>query len=346
MNDAKCVVAEEEDKAILPCKPAQKRRGSDFLNESDFIEEGDTVIIYVNFGTVCAITVKRGERLNMRYGTLKHDFLIGKRYGSRVSATAGYVYVLRPSADLWTRTLPRRTQILYSPDSSLILLLLDIKPGSVICESGTGSGSLSHALAVAVAPTGHVYTHDIDEPRVRQVEEEFKKHGLSDVTTCINQDVCEDGFFVTNACDGVFLDLPAPWLAIKHAKVALSRSRGGRLVSFSPCVEQVLKVCEELRRLGFVQVSTVELVPKMHKVVELRNDSLRQFNTVASNTEEEAGGKRRRIENNGSEPCSETISDVVEGSKNAHFSFLPYPLTQPTHTGYLTSATLLPCFTS
>uniref|UniRef100_A0A914R4V9 tRNA (adenine(58)-N(1))-methyltransferase n=1 Tax=Parascaris equorum TaxID=6256 RepID=A0A914R4V9_PAREQ len=123
----------------------------------------------------------------MRYAYTAH---IACSYGSRVSATAGYVYVLRPSADLWTRTLPRRTQILYTPDCALILLLLDAKPGSVNdCIFGhktkiagrrgkeaenLSDGSLSHALAMTIAPSGHLYTHDIEEPRVKQVEEELK----------------------------------------------------------------------------------------------------------------------------------------------------------------------------
>ena len=89
-------------------------------------------------------------------------------WGSRVSATAGYIYALKPSSELWTRCLPRRTQILYTHDCALILTLLDAKPGSVspflfqihifqvICESGTGSGSLSHAIATTIAPSGHL----------------------------------------------------------------------------------------------------------------------------------------------------------------------------------------------
>ena len=104
-----------------------------------------------------------------------------------MSATAGYVYALKPSSELWTRCLPRRTQILYTHDCALILLLLDAKPGSVgslkstyfsllqvICESGTGSGSLSHAIATAIAPTGHLYTHDIEETRTKKIEQEFE----------------------------------------------------------------------------------------------------------------------------------------------------------------------------
>lgn len=67
----------------------------------------------------------------------------------------------------------------------------------------------------------------------------FQHHGLADCTTAVVQNVCTEGFFVSNACDGVFLDVPAPWEAIPHAVNAISQTRGGRLVSFSPCIEQV-----------------------------------------------------------------------------------------------------------
>lgn len=110
----------------------------------------------------------------MKYGALRHEYLIGKRYGTRISATAGYIYALRITPALWTKALNRRTQILYTPDIALILLLLDARPGAVICESGTGSGSLTHALATAIAPSGHLYTHDIDETRVKIVERDLK----------------------------------------------------------------------------------------------------------------------------------------------------------------------------
>lgn len=321
------------NKAVVPA-----RTGSDFLHSNDLVEEGDTVIIYVNFGTAYSIVVKRGRTMNMKYGSLRHEYLIGRRYGSRVSATAGYVYVLRPNPELWTITLPRRTQILYGPDCSLILMLLDIRPGSVICESGTGSGSLSHALAVALAPSGHLYTHDIDESRVKNVEEELKLHGLDEVTTCIHRNVCEDGFFVENACDGVFLDLPAPWEVIEHAKRSLSRARGGRLVSFSPCIEQIQKACVEIRRQGFVQVETIELVPRKLKVIETGRESLEDFNkTNAAPTEgndngiEGRGSKRRRLEGGRAAMGGRCSRGVIA-----------YPHSQPTHTGYIISATLLP----
>lgn len=91
--------------------------------------------------------------------------------------------MLQPTPELWTKTLPHRTQIIYTPDISMILYQLDIKPGSVVIESGTGSGSLSHFFIRAVKPNGHLHTFDFHENRADQARTEFKDHGISDFVT-------------------------------------------------------------------------------------------------------------------------------------------------------------------
>ncbi|VDO28565.1 unnamed protein product [Haemonchus placei] len=324
-----------------PCNP----NAPSFFKYSELIEEGDTVIIYVTFDTTHAIIAKRGLTLCMKYGALRHEFVIGKPWGSRISATAGYVYALRPTPELWTRSLPRRTQILYTPDCSLILQLLDARPGSVICESGTGSGSLSHAIAMAVAPTGHLYTHDIEESRTRNVEQEFREHGLADVTTAVVLNVCTDGFFVTNACDGVFLDVPAPWEAIPHAAGAISRTRGGRLVSFSPCIEQVQRACDIMRQVGFVQVETVEIVHRTYKVsgANFLMFHIPKLFGIRIGILLSKCGRTMVLVDTKRDLNMRTLSrDSPVPQTPGRSTAIVYPFSQPTHTGYLTHATMLP----
>ncbi|CAJ0949172.1 unnamed protein product, partial [Mesorhabditis belari] len=316
--------------------------GPSFFRYADRIDEGDTVIVYVSFGNTYPVVVKRGITLNMKYGALRHEFIIGKPWGSRVSATAGYVWLLRPSSELWTRSLAKRTQIIYTPDIGMILQLLDIKPGSVICESGTGSGSLTHALGMAVYPTGHIYTHDIEESRIRKIEQEFKEHGLSSIMTAVVQNVCEEGFFVSNACDGVFLDVPAPWEAIPFAVQAISRTRGGRLVSFSPCIEQVQQTCKAMRAEGFVLIETVEIVPKSYKVTEFHQQSLVDFDKngdMGSAPYLKDRARKRKLEASASSATSEDSSLCASITS---LTAQVFPANQPTHTSYITHATMLP----
>lgn len=48
-----------------------------------------------------------------------------------------------------------------------VITQLEIGPGSVVCEAGTGSGSISHALLRAVGSTGKLHTCDFHEGRVK-----------------------------------------------------------------------------------------------------------------------------------------------------------------------------------
>ena len=46
--------------------------------------------------------------------------LVGKQFGSKITLPQGWVHVLYPTPELWTITLPHRTQILYTPDISMV----------------------------------------------------------------------------------------------------------------------------------------------------------------------------------------------------------------------------------
>ena len=107
-----------------------------FAGYKPLIEEGDTVILFFGYDCMLQFEVDKTKTHQTRYGALKHSDLIGKPYGSRVECSRGWVYILHPTPELWTINLPHRTQILYSTDISLITLQLDLRPGSIVVESG------------------------------------------------------------------------------------------------------------------------------------------------------------------------------------------------------------------
>ncbi|ESO07143.1 hypothetical protein HELRODRAFT_191074 [Helobdella robusta] len=228
-----------------------------FSNYKLDVEYGDTVIIYIGYDNMLQFEVMKGKMHQTKYGAVKHDDLVGQSYGKKLLLSRGFVYLLHPTPELWTVTLKHRTQILYSTDISLIVYNLDLKPGSVVVESGTGSGSLSHSILRTITPGGCLHTFDFHELRSEIATKEFKSHGYdSKNVVCKHRDVCRDGFDLESVANAVFLDLPKPWLAVPFAKQSLIP--GGRICSFSPCIEQVQKTCTALAANGFVAIETCE----------------------------------------------------------------------------------------
>jgi len=209
-----------------------------------------------------------------KHGHYYHNNFIGKEFGTKVfdNQNRGYVYILKPTPELWTLALNHRTEILYSADISLIIHHLELRPGSVVLESGTGSGSLSTAIARTIYPNGHLHTYEFHRGRADAAIEDFKRTNLDKLITVRCGDVCSDGFFDVpdESVDAVFLDLPCPWQAVPHAIKKLKPYC--RLCSFSPCIEQVQQLCTALSENGFVEITTWECLLRPFDVLDLSED--------------------------------------------------------------------------
>ncbi|XP_043930454.1 tRNA (adenine(58)-N(1))-methyltransferase catalytic subunit TRMT61A [Protopterus annectens] len=238
-----------------------------FIEYQNDIKDGDTAIVFLGHDSMFPIKVQHGSQTQTKYGVIRHSTdLIGKKFGSKVTCSkGGWVYILHPTPELWTANLPHRTQILYSTDIAMITMMLELRPGSVVCESGTGSASLSHAIIRTIAPTGHLYTVEFHQQRALKAVEEFRDHKVDHLVTVKNQDVCKHGFGVTGIADAVFLDIPSPWEAITHAKSAL-KMEGGRICSFSPCIEQAQRTCQAMEENGFTEIDTLEILLRVFDI--------------------------------------------------------------------------------
>lgn len=283
------------------------------------------------------------------------------------AASSGFAHLIPPTPETWTLSLPHRTQVVYTPDYSYILQRLRARPGDHLIEAGAGSGSFTHAAvrcvyngapgmeitsyaaadmqeeldAVGATPPkrkrtprhGGVYSFEYHEPRAKQLQVEIVEHGLDPVVTVTHRDVYGNGFNLDDntspEADAVFLDLPAPWQALRHLtrtppsaatvqSVSTSTSstdikpltdkpfvsplnprKAVRICSFSPCIEQVTKTVSALRALGWLEIEMVEIAAKRLEVrrerVGLAEEGLRGGNASAA-TVQEAVQRLRDVE--------------------------------------------------
>lgn len=216
-----------------------------------------------------------------------------------VAAGSGFLHLMRPTPESWTLSLPHRTQVVYTPDYSYILHRLRARAGGTIIEAGAGSGSFTHAAVRAVFkgyPTdepaskkrrlGKVCSFEFHEQRAGRVREEITQHGLEGLVEVTHRDVYEDGFLLGDPRTGrspkanaIFLDLPAPWLALKHlvrrpasgAESPLDPSSTVYLCTFSPCLEQAERTIRTMRQLSWLNISMVEV---RHNRIDVKRERI------------------------------------------------------------------------
>uniref|UniRef100_A0A1A9WF52 tRNA (adenine(58)-N(1))-methyltransferase catalytic subunit TRMT61A n=1 Tax=Glossina brevipalpis TaxID=37001 RepID=A0A1A9WF52_9MUSC len=309
-----------------------------FLRPKSKIDEGDTVILFLGVNSMHTIQAtptvvnRKGEEVEhifqTSFGALKIRSIIGVEYGSQVKLSKGWAYILQPNPQLWTQTLPHRTQIIYPPDISMIIHQLDLYPGAVVVESGTGSGSLSHFLLHAIKPSGYLHTFDFHEARAKQAQDEFQSHGLGDFVSVYNRDVCQSGFGsdLDGKIDAVFLDLPAPQLAVPYAVKAF-KNQGGRFCSFSPCIEQSQRCCEALKEHGFTEIQSLEILQQENQV-KTKTLPVINLDFVKHKKLLDSPAQEKHL------PSKDVVKVVTTFTPSTHTG----------HTGFLTFATLPPIF--
>src|SRR5512133_950829 len=120
------------------------------------------VLIYLDARRTYMIKVQSGQSFHTHKGFLKLDDLIGKEYGEPIKSSLGVTFTtLKPKLTDYMMKSGRNTQIVYPKDAALIVMFSGIGPGSRVFESGTGTGSLTSALAHYVGPAGKVYTYEL-----------------------------------------------------------------------------------------------------------------------------------------------------------------------------------------
>jgi tRNA (adenine57-N1/adenine58-N1)-methyltransferase len=247
--------------------------------QTETIQRNQLVVIFESFDNLNFTYATPGDIFSNRNGNFHHEDFIGKPFGckirSRNNRGYGFVYLIKPTPELWTRSLNHRTQIVHELDASMVVFYLNLRPNMVVCESGTGSGAMSHFILRTIAPSGKLHSYEFNKVRAETAEREFEKNGVGHLVKVYHKDVCgkspttEMGGFELPAAtvDAIFLDLPEPWLAIAHAAHVLKPN--ARIATYSPCVEQSQRTLQVMRQCGFHSCKTVEFRLREHYVDEV-----------------------------------------------------------------------------
>ncbi|MBV6391344.1 MAG: tRNA (adenine(58)-N(1))-methyltransferase TrmI [Anaerolineales bacterium] len=200
-------------------------------------------------------------------GVIKHDDLIGKPWGSQVfSHTGAPFFLLQPSMSDVLNELPRNTQILYPKDIGYILIQMGVSEGQTVLEAGTGSGSMTIALASAIGSTGRVVSYENKPDTQNLARKNLERIGLAPRVDFKLRDI-QEGFDESDA-DAFFLDVQNPFDYIAQVRAALKP--GGFFGSLMPTYNQVEKVLYALKQNNFAFVEVCELLLRYYKTNPVR----------------------------------------------------------------------------
>jgi len=247
--------------------------------------------------------LSQGGDFQTHRGILKHDDLIGLPWGTQVFSHLGApFFLLQPSLADLLLDLKRNTQILYPKDIGFILLTMGIGPGQKVLEAGTGSGSMTIALAYAVGAEGRVVSYEQREEMQKLARKNISRTGLASRVDFKLRDI-QEGLDETDA-DAFFLDVPNPYDYISQVRAALKP--GGYFGSIIPTVNQAEILLRALRRHRFAFLEMCEILLRYYKP---EPDRLRPTDRMVAHTGFLVFG--RRIEPSEDPRAQELLAEQV-----------------------------------
>jgi tRNA (adenine57-N1/adenine58-N1)-methyltransferase catalytic subunit len=218
------------------------------------------------------------DKMNTHDGAIDFSSIGPLTYGANVTTHIGRVYrVLKPTLYDLIKSIRRRTQIIYPKDIGYILVKLGVGPGTRIVEAGSGSGSLTTALAWCVGDEGMVYTFERRPEFSRLCRENLQTVGLAHRVTFADRDI-QEGFGVAD-CDCLFLDVRTPWEYLDQIRAAVLP---GCPVGFLlPTTNQISDLLTAMGSGGFADIEVLEILLRRYKPVA---DRLRPDDRMVAHT--------------------------------------------------------------
>ncbi|XP_077138211.1 tRNA (adenine(58)-N(1))-methyltransferase, mitochondrial [Ranitomeya variabilis] len=201
--------------------------------------------------------LKDSGKLDSNWGAINYTDLLGKLSGEKVRTSTGHQFFLRrPSLDEYVLYMKRGPTISYPKDVASILMMMDVSPGDVILEAGSGSGALSLFLSRAVGPSGCVHSIELRSDHHQVSKRNFSKwktaweirsgRSWPDNVNFINKDIRDAMCDLRSVgFDAVALDMLNPQVALPA--IIGNLKQGGVCAVYITNITQVIDLLEGIR---------------------------------------------------------------------------------------------------
>jgi tRNA (adenine57-N1/adenine58-N1)-methyltransferase len=242
------------------------------------IRAGDLVQLVSPKGKRYLTVVEPGREFHTHDGRLSLDELTDKEFGERIATHLGREYgIFKPTLYDLLKKIERRTQIMYPKDIGYIMIKLGVGPGSSVLEAGSGSGSLTTALAWFVGSQGRVHTFEKRQEFSDLCAKNLGRIGLDQQVVQHRHDIA-DGFGLKDI-DAGFIDVRTPWDYLDPLAEAV---RNGSPVGFLlPTTNQVSRLLSGLEEAPFTELEVMEILVRRYKPV---SDRLRPDDRMVAHT--------------------------------------------------------------
>jgi tRNA (adenine57-N1/adenine58-N1)-methyltransferase len=241
------------------------------------LEKGQLALLVSSGGTRYMRLIVPGEVLHTQDGMLSMDAVLAAGYGGVAGTHLGRPYrVIRPTLYDMVKGVKRATQIIYPKDIGYIVLKLGIGPGTRVVEAGSGSGSLTLAMAWLAGETGKVYTFERRAEFSSLCGDNLARAGVGHRVVRFNHDIAE-GFVPPgvagtpddpSGADALFLDVRTPWDYLDQAASVVAP--GAPIGFLLPTTNQVSDLLAALETSPFGDVEVLEILVRRYKPVPER----------------------------------------------------------------------------
>ncbi|MDA4135965.1 MAG: tRNA (adenine-N1)-methyltransferase [Thaumarchaeota archaeon] len=221
------------------------------------IKEDSFILVYRDRRRKWLVRPMDTPKLHTHLGILDCKSLVGKPYGILAVTTMNdTLYILKPTLEDIVMKFARRTQVIYPKDLAMIVIRCGIHPGSRVFEAGTGSGAATATFASLVAPSGQVYSYDVNPEFQNIARKNLEKFGLMGVITLKNKDAKEG--IDERDLDAALIDMGDPWELVANVKKALAPS--AMMAAICPTMNQAERLTAKMKEEGFVNVESMEVL--------------------------------------------------------------------------------------